>query len=972
MKRTQPDPAHGEERPDLAPTEPERADEQQTAQPKDGAPAPETAEFPPVPATKASQQGEEEDRSPPPSGVGVTASFVVSHPQLETEPIAAGGSTVDAPSSGDRGGTLSFELAPQVEDSERTLPPGVESGEAKQPPGAESREGRLPRVAGFEIVEVLGAGGMGIVYKARQVRLDRFVALKMIRAGAGARPQDLARFEAEALAVAAIEHPNIIRIFEIGEYGGMPFCSLEYLAGGSLAKKIGGKPQPVDEAARIGEVLASAMEVAHRRAIIHRDLKPANVLLAADGTLKITDFGLAKRLEGDSSQTRSGTILGTPSYMAPEQARGETHGTGPAADQYALGAILYELLTGRPPFQGTSVLDTLDQVRKREPVPPSQLQHKMPRDIETICLKCLQKEPARRYPDVSALAEDLRRFRAGKPIVARPVSQFERLWRWCLRNQAVAALAATVALLLLIVAAVASMAAVTENRQNQALHQVNVSLKEANGRAETRRLEAEQKQKLAEAAARAANEQNLSLVGAEVEMIDLLEGRLRHVPELQDVRGQVLDRAVKNLDGAARMMSDLQHRDVPWDPKDEERNLRSVARARQRMGELSLSLNRIGEAMEQFQLADAIVEKLAAATSGDLTAQVRLARSRRQLGFMAVHRLGDTDGGRRYLHQAIEINRACLSKQPDSDTYKSELANSLGQLAAAELKLGHLDKAREVYREEESVRESFSPRQANHQESRRELSGLYEKLAELNLKMNDMDEGRRLYELCAAVREQVVAERPGFWPAVYDLARSYNNAAFLRYPRGSDPAAARAFHRKALAIIEERAAADPASLETRAVLAEALYFEATCALHAGDTAGAAAGYRRCLEIRRALVTEPAAKMPKVDLMVALARCGEHAEAAKIAGELLATPPKDAHLYFQAACGYALAAGAAAGNAALVQRYTALALDSLRKGKQSGWADVVSLETDPDLEPIRTDPAFQALLAEFRRPAEKRP
>ena len=190
------------------------------------------------------------------------------------------------------------------------------------------------------------------------------------------------------------------------------------------------------------------MEVAHRRGIIHRDLKPANVLIAADGTLKVTDFGLVKRLEGDSSQTRSGSILGTPSYMSPEQAKGETHKVGPAADQYALGAILYELFTGRPPFQGTSVLDTLDQVRKKEPVPPSQLQPKMPRDLETICLKCLEKDPARRYADVAALAEDLRRFQAGEPIVARPVSGPERFWRWCLRNQGVAALGAAVAVLL--------------------------------------------------------------------------------------------------------------------------------------------------------------------------------------------------------------------------------------------------------------------------------------------------------------------------------------------------------------------------------------------------------------------------------------------------------------------------------------------------------------------------------------------
>ncbi len=277
--------------------------------------------------------------------------------------------------------------------------------------------GGRPRIAGYEILDVLGTGGMGIVYKARQERLDRFVALKMIRAGAGARPEDLVRFETEAKAVAAFEHVNIVKIFEISEQDGLPFLSLEYLPGGSLAHKIAGKPQPPDEAARIVEVLANAMHVAHQHKVIHRDLKPANVLLAADGTLKITDFGLVKRLENDSGQTRSGSILGTPSYMSPEQARGDGHAVGPAADQYSLGAILYELLTGRPPFQGTSVIETLEMVQKNEPVAPSQFQPKTPRDLETICLKCLEKDISRRYPDVLALAEDLRRFQAKEPIL---------------------------------------------------------------------------------------------------------------------------------------------------------------------------------------------------------------------------------------------------------------------------------------------------------------------------------------------------------------------------------------------------------------------------------------------------------------------------------------------------------------------------------------------------------------------------
>jgi eukaryotic-like serine/threonine-protein kinase len=472
-------------------------------------------------------------------------------------------------------------------------------------------------IAGYEIWEVLGVGGMGVVYKARQPRLDRFVALKMIRGGSSARPEDIARFESEAKAVAAIEHSNIVKIHEIGEHEGLPYFSLEYLPGGTLAQKIGGKPQPFDEAAKIIEVLARAMYVAHKHGVIHRDLKPTKVLFAADGTLKITDFGLVKRLEGDSAQTRSGSILGTPSYMAPERARGESQNVGPAADQYALGAILYELLTGRPPFQGTAVLDTLDMVRSKEPVPPSQLQPKTPRDLETICLKCLEKDIAPRYDDTHALAEDLRRFQAGETILARPASEAERLRRWCLRNKKDAILIATVAGLFLILL-VGSVGAA-------------VNLGRANTLAEQKRREAETKEKIAVVAARAANAQNRGAVDANIEMISLLQRQLRHVPVLQDKREQLLDKASGRLEEAARTMTELR-RDVNWAPEDEEHNWRSLARANQAQGNLSLSRNQTKEAMAHLRQAEEINTRLVAANPGSQDLQVNLIRTERQLG----------------------------------------------------------------------------------------------------------------------------------------------------------------------------------------------------------------------------------------------------------------------------------------------------------------------------------------------------
>jgi WD40 repeat protein/tRNA A-37 threonylcarbamoyl transferase component Bud32 len=319
----------------------------------------------------------------------------------------------------------------------------------------------LPAISGYEVLSELGRGGMGVVYKARQTQLNRPCALKMILAGAHATSEAAARFLTEAEAIARLQHPHIIQIHHIGEAGGLPFFELEYVPGGGLDQKLDGTPWPPDRAARLTEQLALGIAEAHRLGIVHRDLKPANVLLAADGTPKITDFGLAKALGSESGLTGSEAIMGTPSYMAPEQAGGKAREASPAADVYAVGAILYELLTGRPPFRGATVLETLEQVKSTEPVSPSRLVPKLPRDIETICLKCLQKDPARRYESADVLAEDLCRFQAGEPIVARRVGELERAWRWCWRNPAVASLGAGVVALLVIVAVGSTLAAWT-------------------------------------------------------------------------------------------------------------------------------------------------------------------------------------------------------------------------------------------------------------------------------------------------------------------------------------------------------------------------------------------------------------------------------------------------------------------------------------------------------------------------------
>ena len=304
-----------------------------------------------------------------------------------------------------------------------------------------------PQVDGYDIVGRLGRGGMGVVYRARQRGLDRLVALKMLRGGGHADPESLARFRIEVRSVARLRHPNVVQVYDVGESRGLPFVALELLEGGSLDARTGGNPQPEADSAALLATLARAVAAAHEAGIVHRDLKPTNILFTRDGIPKVTDFGLAKRLDEDDGQTQSGQVMGSPSFMAPEQARGEGRHVGPLADVYSLGAILYEMLTGRPPFKGSSPLETLSLVVRAEPVPPTKLRPGLARDLETICLKCLSKEPADRYPTAGDLANDLDRWLRGSPIQARRVRLVERGWKWARREPTAALLVLTVGLI---------------------------------------------------------------------------------------------------------------------------------------------------------------------------------------------------------------------------------------------------------------------------------------------------------------------------------------------------------------------------------------------------------------------------------------------------------------------------------------------------------------------------------------------
>jgi tetratricopeptide (TPR) repeat protein len=550
------------------------------------------------------------------------------------------------------------ELLPEVErrlDALRWIDSFLDTHDSRATPAlgasAPGPGAPPPSLAGYEVLQEVGRGGMGVVYQARHTALKRLVAIKMILVGPHAGAADLARFRAEAEAVARLKHPNIVEIHDIGEAAGRPYFSLEWVEGGSLEKKLAGTPLPPRDAAELLEALARAAHYAHERGIVHRDLKPANVLLTADGRPKITDFGLAKQLEGDAGKTQSGSVLGTPSYMAPEQAAGDVKTIDARTDVYALGATLYELLTGRPPFKGTSLLDTLEQVRFAEPVPPSRLQMKVPRDLETVCLKCLRKEPPKRYESALALAEDLRRYLNHEPIRARPVGPFERGWRWCRRNPALAGLSA--ALLLILVGGLVGLTALWRHAEGQRHEAV-----EARERAQEMATQAHDQKKLAQEQARLARAQaekarretNKADWTAQMltEMFQAADPLgLAGIPALRPKAGEALT-ARQILDRAAEKVArDLYLKEEP----------ETQAKLMDTLGNVYATLGQIDKAKPLLEKALALRRRSLPKDHSDL------ATSLHNLGWLH-HQTGDYAAANRFYRQALAIRRKHARADP--------------------------------------------------------------------------------------------------------------------------------------------------------------------------------------------------------------------------------------------------------------------------------------------------------------------
>ncbi len=646
---------------------------------------------------------------------------------------------------------------------------GIAGGTPSKAPGSTPRASKageveplaeIPGVAGYEILGELGRGAMGVVYKARQVGLKRLVALKMILSGGHASRTEVLRFKTEAEAVARLQHPNIVQVFEIGEHRGLPFFSLEFVDGGCLSDRLVDQALPVRAAADMVRKLSLAMACAHEAGIVHRDLKPANVLMTKEGEPKITDFGLAKKLEEDSGATRAGSIMGTPSYMAPEQAEGRPDLVGPHSDVYALGAILYDLLTGRPPFRGTTVLETLTQVRLIDPVPPARLLPQLPRDLETICLKCLNKEAHRRYPSARALAEDLRRFLAGEPIQARPVSTPERLWKWSKRNPAKAGLAAVSALSVVMMGVGAlAYAGVESKRRAEAEHSQELEAelrKRAEGRAKD---------------ARDAVDQMLTRIAEE---------KLENQPHMEHVRRDLLEKA------AAFYQRFLQEEESTPQLRHE------AALAVSKYGDILRQLGRVADAEASLRRALAMIEAVVEEQPGE-------AKYREDLAAVSINLANLLREGRRLADaeqayaRAVELNQKLVQEAPADVGRRRELSRAHYNRALLEEAQQKPAAAALSLRSAREVQEKLAEELPGDRGLKQELARAWTALG--RVRADKPDEAEKAMRQGLTILEGVEKEAPKDRATREELLLASNQLADLlsgNRPRESGPLFARA------------------------------------------------------------------------------------------------------------------------------------------------------------------------------------
>ena len=860
-------------------------------------------------------------------------------------------------------------------ESAQTGPLDERAPKAKRP---------VPKVPGYEIVGTLGRGGMGVVYKARQLGLERLVALKMIIGGSAASDQAVRRFLVEAQAVARFQHPGIVQIYEVGEFETLPYFSLEFVDGGTLSEKVAKEPQLPKYAAIIVEQLARAMQYSHERGIVHRDLKPGNVLLTKAGLPKIADFGLAKAIEGDAGQTQSGQVLGSPSYMAPEQARGDADKAGPPADVYALGAILYDMLTGRPPFAGSSLLDTLEMVRTREPVSPNELVAKVPKDLETICLKCLQKDIEKRYLSAGDLADDLQRYLEDRPILARPVGKAERAIRWAKRNPVVASLGSAIAFILLATAIVTTILSVSLAAQKDAAETAKSKAEDerdqkeiaraaeevAKKDADAKRIEAEAARIAEEAAKKDADAKRIEAEAARASTsiqsgltVNTLRTLLLGVDDLMRTNAKLAPTRLKIIEKIQADFDKLRDH-AASNPLF----ARTEAIALTRIGDVFFAMNRITDAKVWY--ANALVgyklrlEDDIKDSDELLAALFNYANTTNKSADVSM-RLGDAEEAKKLYTEALEVRkrRVTISEATKVEfkinSAKSLVATSYRLIGFADLFLGEPASAELNLKESDKRFSELPPRVAGSLAVRRERAEIQVHLGNATFRQAKSAEAEKHFLAALKEREELVrlTPKPPEIAALvkFDLVQARIAIGDFLLTGRNDPAAARKEFEAAEKLAAILVKDDPDHLGYRRLDAAIAYRFGVIAT--GDEAKEY--FAKSLELRRQVANaDPKDTQGSIELMLALGRAGETPEAVKMAEALLNQAGKDRRILFQSACGFSVAAGGAkAGQDEMMNRAITVLTDLIG----TGWKDRIALETDPDLVAARKDQRFAKLI-----------
>lgn len=661
------------------------------------------------------------------------------------------------------------------------------------------------RIGNYDVVAELGRGGMGVVYQARHHGLDRFVAIKMILAGGYASEESVRRLRTEAEAVARLQHPNVVQIYDVGEHDGQPFLVLEYLEGGNLAQRVAGKPQSPRVAAQLIQTLSRTIDYAHANGILHRDLTPSNVLLseisakrakdpetgALDidlerATPKITDFGLAKRLDDGVGHTRTGAVMGTPGYMSPEQAMGNAEVIGPSCDIYSLGAMLYELLTGRPPFVGETALDTLEQVIRQEPVPPTRLHPKVPRDLETICLKCLEKEPAKRYATAGEIADDLERYRKGEPILARRAGTVLRLWRWSKRRPAAAAL-----ILVSVLAAVTLLAgsywssSLVRNERDRAEEHLSLALRAVDGMltevgeqdfAYEPRLDEKRQALLARALAlyqeflaKQADNTRLQLETAQA---------FRRMGDIERWLGQQ-ERAEAAYVQAIQLIDRLRN-DQPADPRYE----RWLAYCHNYLGEVHRQSSQPKLAEQSYRRAYALSERLHREFPENVEYAQELARAQYNSGILC-RETNRHDEAERNLSQSAELLQTLAETHAEDPSIRQELARAHINLGTVFRATGRRDRAIESSDRAIVLLDELATRFPLRPDYRFELAVVHSNRGNLHARTGATAAALVDYQEGGSLLESLIADFPTAPALRQELANTYNSLAALQAATGN-------------------------------------------------------------------------------------------------------------------------------------------------------------------------------------------